>query len=363
MGFKSISLYNFRNLKNSEIKLDSENICFVGQNGQGKTNFLEAVYILCYGNSFRTRYDSIFIRENKNEMSLRGNYSDYTGSGNTISYILKNKKKEIRLNGKQVKDRKEIIHNIPCIVFAHDDIQYVNGTPERRRNFFNQTISLFDLSYLDNIRNYSRILKNRNVILKEGKKDLISLYDRQLVETGLAIIRKRKDITIEFNKTFSDIFSKVSDIEGSIKIVYTPSWKSDSEYDEIINRLEKRVDAEIAAGTTLSGPHRDRYMFYVSKKDFTKIASTGQLRLISLALKTAQAVFYQSKTGKKPLILMDDVLLELDKTKKIKFIESFPEYEQAFFTFLPGEDRFFTGKNVISYSVENGVIRKNEESW
>ena len=360
MGFKSLSLYNFRNIKNSEINTDYENICLVGMNGQGKTNFLEAVYILCYGNSFRTRYDSILIRENENEMSLRGKYSDFTGLENNISYILRDKKKEIRLNNKQIKDRKEIIHNIPCIVFAHDDIQYVNGTPERRRNFFNQTISLFDLSYLDNLRNYNSILKNRNILLKEGKSDYISLYDKQLAETGLLLVKKRKEITEEFNKTFSDIFSKVSDIENSIKIVYNPSWKSGSEHDEIIKRLENRREAEIAAGTSLSGPHRDRYLFYVSKKDFTKIASTGQLRLISLALKTAQAEFYKNKTGKKPLVLMDDVLLELDKAKKIKFIESFPEYGQAFFTFLPGEENIFNDKNAVYYSVENGVI--NEES-
>ncbi len=363
MGFKSVSFYNFRNLENSEINTEAENICLVGKNGQGKTNFLEAVYILCYGNSFRTRYDSILTRENENEMSLRGRYNDYSSFENTISYVLKSKKKEIRFNGKQIKDRKEIIHNIPCIVFAHDDIQFVNGTPEKRRNFFNQTISLFDLSYLDNLRNYNRILKNRNIMLREGKDDFISLYDKQLAETGISIIRKRKEITAEFNKTFSEIFSRVSDIENSIKIVYNPSWKSDCEYDEIISRLEKKRESEISAGTSLSGPHRDSFLFYVSRKDFTKIASTGQLRLISLALKTAQAVFYKNKTGKKPLVLLDDVLLELDKTKKIKFIESFPEYEQAFFTFLPEEESFFTKENAVYYSVNNGVIRKNEKSW
>ncbi len=362
MGFKSVFCYNFRNLDNQEINTDYENICLVGKNGQGKTNFIEAVYILCYGNSFRTRYDSLILRENETEMSLRGRYCDLSGTENSISYVQKDKKKEIRFNGKLVKDRKDIIHNIPCIVFAHDDIQYVNGTPEKRRIFFNQTISLFDLSYLDNLRNYNRIIRNRNILLKESKRDYLSLYDQQLAEAGLKIIKKRKEIAEEFNKTFSEIFSRVSDIENSIKIVYNPSWKSDLEYDEIIARLEKRRDAEIEAGMSLSGPHRDKFMFYVSRRDFTKIASTGQLRLISLALKTAQAVFYKNKTGKKPLILLDDVLLELDKIKKIRFIESFPEYEQAFFTFLPDEEHLFSGRNAVYYSVDNGVIKKNEES-
>ncbi len=347
---------------NSEVITDSKNICLTGKNGQGKTNFLEAVYILCYGNSFRTRHDSIFIKEKESEMSLIGKYNDFTGITNSISYTLKDKKKEIRVNGKKVKDRKEIIHNIPCIIFAHDDIYYVNGTPEKRRIFFNQTISLFDISYLDNLRNYNKVLKNRNITLKEEKKEYISLYDHQLAEKGIAIIKKRQEIIDEFNKTFSDIFSKVSDIENSIKIVYNPSWKSDLEIDEIKFRLKNKRDAEISSGTSLSGPHRDKYLFYVSRKDFTKIASTGQLRLISLALKAAQAVFYKKKTGKKPLVLIDDVLLELDKSKKLKFLEVFPEYEQAFFTFLPDEDIFFKEKNSEYYSVNNGEIKKNEKS-
>ncbi len=363
MGFKYINCYNFRNLVNSEINTDSKNIYLVGKNGQGKTNFLEAVYILCYGNSFRTRYDSILLKENENEMSLKGVYSNSEGMENTVNYIVRDKKKEIKLNGKHIKDRKDIIYNIPCIVFAHDDILYVNGTPERRRSFFNQTISLFDCIFLDNIRNYEKIIKNRNIILKEGKKEFLPLYDRQMVETGLLISRKRGEIINEFNKTFSGIFSRVSDIENQIRIVYSPSWNREKGADEIIQMIEGKRDAELSVGSTLTGPHRDRFLFYLSKKDFTRIASTGQLRLISLALKTAQAVFYENKTGKKPLILMDDVLLELDKSKKIKFIESFPDYEQAFFTFLPGEYKGFRENDVMFYTVENGVIKNNEEGW
>ena len=376
MSFFSVSTYNFRNLENTQVNTNAKNIFLIGENGHGKTNFLEAVYVLCFGNSFRTKIDSLFVREDENEMSVKGVY-DYAaieqgGSNKDVASLrseIKNNillsivkgKKTIILNEKKIKDRKEIIYNIPCVVFSHDDIYFVNGTPERRRNFFNQTISLFDCNYLDNLRQYERVLKNRNAVLKNRDKEILSVLDMQLAEKGLELIKTREKITEEFNETFSVVFSKVSAFDSKIKIIYKPSWGFEPDIEKIKTILLSKIEAETALGTTLSGPHRDRFYYFMNKKDFTKIASTGQTRLISLALKTAQAEFYKEKTGKKPLVLLDDALLELDKQKKIRFIESFPEYEQAFFTFLPGEEQIISekaGKDGIFYTVNNGVIKE-----
>ena len=375
MGFISVSTYNFRNLENCTVNTDSRNIFLTGSNGQGKTNFIEAVYNLCFGNSFRTKYDALLVKEDEKEMSIKGIYT--AGSGekgergdrntpdintsdiNTVFLTITDGKKNIQLNGKKIKDRKEIIHNIPCIVFSHDDISYVSGSPDKRRQFFNQTISLFDCSFLENLRRYERILKSRNSVLKDGDQGgILDILDRQLAEEGLEITVIRKKIIEEFNSTFSSVFSKVSGLDAAIRIIYRPSWNCESDADEIVDKLSGKRYAETAAGTTLFGPHRDRFYFYMNRKDFTKIASTGQTRLVSLSLKTAQAEFYRQMTGKKPLVLLDDVLLELDKTRKIRFIDAFPEYEQAFFTFLPGEDEIISGKTGLYYNVKNGVIRE-----
>ena len=370
MSFFSVSTYNFRNLENSQVNTNEKNIFLIGDNGQGKTNFLEAVYVLCFGNSFRTKIDSLFIKEDEKEMSVKGVYdekkADDTDAAISAETVIKNtiflsivkNKKTIILNEKKVKDRKEIIYNIPCVVFSHDDIYFVNGTPDRRRTFFNQTISLFDCNYLDTLRQYEKILKNRNAVLKNNDKEIISILDMQLAERGMELIRVREKITEEFNETFSSVFSRVSDVEAKIKIIYKPSWGFEKDIEKIKKLLSSKIEAEIALGTTLSGPHRDRFYYYINKKDFTKIASTGQTRLISLALKTAQAEFYREKTGKKPLVLLDDALLELDKQKKLRFIESFPEYEQAFFTFLPGEENLISEKTGLFYTVKNGVIKE-----
>ncbi|MCL2481157.1 MAG: AAA family ATPase, partial [Spirochaetaceae bacterium] len=334
MSFFSVSTYNFRNLENTQINTNAKNIFLIGENGHGKTNFLEAVYVLCFGNSFRTKIDSLFVKEDEKEMSVKGIYEDEKkecgtdvlpctsqspqaidgdGSSRTEQGGIKNSillsivkgKKTIILNEKKIKDRKEIIYNIPCVVFSHDDIYFVNGTPDRRRTFFNQTISLFDCNYLDNLRQYEKILKNRNAVLKNNDKEIISVLDMQLAEKGIELIRTREKITEEFNETFSAVFSKVSAFDSKIKILYNPSWGFESDIEKIKKILLSKIEAETALGTTLTGPHRDRFYYYMNKKDFTKIASTGQTRLISLALKTAQAEFYREKTGKKPLVLLD----------------------------------------------------------
>ncbi|MCL2293858.1 MAG: DNA replication and repair protein RecF [Spirochaetes bacterium] len=398
MSFFSVNTYNFRNLKNAQVDTNAKNVFLIGENGQGKTNFLEAVYVLCFGNSFRTKIDSLFVKEDEKEMSVKGIYKEKQEESikNTIFLSIVKGKKTIILNEKKIKDRKEIIYNIPCVVFSHDDVYFVNGTPDRRRIFFNQTISLFDCNYLDNLRQYERILRNRNAVLKNNDKEykgfntsdfgvlnpliphslgherastsrhslhseIISVLDTQLAEKGIELIKTREKITEEFNETFSSVISKVLDIDSEIKIVYKPSWGLDSDADKIKKILLSKQEAETALGTTLSGPHRDRFYYYINKKDFTKIASTGQTRLISLALKTAQAEFYKEKTGKKPLVLFDDALLELDKVKKTRFIESFPEYEQAFFTFLPGEEKIIPEREGIFYTVDNGTIRRRSE--
>jgi len=362
LNFFSVRTYNFRNLENTQININAKNIFLIGENGQGKTNFLEAIYVLCFGNSFRTKIDSLLVKEEEKEMAVNGVYYDVEkkedGVQNSIQFSIVKGKKTIVLNEKKIKDRKEIIYNIPCVVFSHDDIFFVNGSPDRRRTFFNQTISLFDCNYLDNLRKYEKVLKNRNAVLKNNDREIISVLDMQLAEKGIELIKTREKITEEFNEIFSSVFSKVSDFDSKIKILYKPSWGAETDIEKIKKILSSKIDAETALGTTLSGPHRDRFYYYMNKKDFTKIASTGQTRLISLALKTAQAEFYREKTGKKPLILLDDALLELDKVKKIRFIEALPEYEQAFFAFLPGEEKIVSDKKGLFYTVDNGVIRE-----
>ena len=233
----------------------------------------------------------------------------------------------------------------------------MNGNPEARRIFFNQTLILYDHTFVDSLRTYNRILRSRNVALKDQKNDLLDIYDIQLINAGREIIEKRARITEAFNGTFSRIFREISGLENALTVKYLPSWKFGTDTDEAVSYVKKRRYTDLSFGITTSGPHRDRFVFHHDGGDFSKIASTGQLRLISLILRAAQAMFFRERTGRKPLLLLDDVLLELDLERRRKFLALLPEYEQAFFTFLSDEQFSGYGKEKTKvYRVSQGIF-------
>jgi DNA replication and repair protein RecF len=199
------------------------------------------------------------------------------------------------------------------------------------------------------------------------------MYGRKLMEKRAAAAR-------EFSGAFSPLYNEVSGIDN-INVQYFQSWKTSKgqetddsddpvntaqelpDEDEIISQLQKKRAVEMASGLSLSGPHRDRYIFARNESEFTGKASTGQRRLLALLLRAAQARRFSDKTGKKPVLLLDDVLLEMDGEKRRRFLAVLPEYDQAFFTFLPEEpyQRYYKDDTII-YTVKNGCLSKLETS-
>ncbi|MAG13588.1 MAG: DNA replication and repair protein RecF [Spirochaetales bacterium] len=341
MGFQRITLFQFRNLQDAEVDVNSPEVFLVGENGQGKSNFMESIYLLCYGSSFRTRLDGDLVRHGCKSMSIRG---DYIGSAVEEVFLkIEGTTKIIQTDKKRVQDRKQLIDQMPCIVFCHDDIDFVSGTPERRRWFFNQTMSLNNPLFIDTLRQYAKVIKMRNAAIKNNEMgDLLSIYDQQAAALGLEIQRNRGNAIDRFNETFSKLFHRVSGLPGDINIRYSPSWKNAETIDQALRIMHERRKTDLLLKTSTSGPHRDRMSFYLDEREFSKIASTGQRRLMSLVLRVAQALFFTQESGKKPVLLIDDVLLELDAQKRERFLMELPDYEQAFFTFLPDEpyDRY-----------------------
>jgi len=354
LPFLSLSTYNFRNLENKTIDLLSKEVYFVGENGQGKSNLLESLYISSYASSFRTKSESELIKEGEKEYSIRGFFKEESEKTTSIVVSYKNGKKRIEKNGKQVKDRKELINAIPCVLFCHDDLEFSVGEPECRRFFIDQCLSMYDVVYIDFVRKYKQILKNRNILLKEEKYDLLEMYDIPLVKEGLEIQKRRFKAIFKFNTIFTSLYKEISGIEG-VKIAYDPSWKTENEA-EILEYILSKREADKAMGTTITGPHRDKIYFVKDGKNFISTASTGQRRLISLILRIAQATYYTEITGKKPVLLMDDVLLELDPNKRQSVTALLPKYDQLFCTFLPGEPyEKYKHSTTRIYKIENGT--------
>ena len=203
------------------------------------------------------------------------------------------------------------------------------------------------------MRCYKKVLKSRNIVLKEQKTQVLEALDLQLIENGLEIQKKRKELVHFFDLYFSDLYREISGIEN-VHIVYVPSWKAETSV-EILEILSQKKEIDLQMGTTMSGPHRDNIRFIKDGKPFVPGASTGQRRLLSILLRIMQSKYYMEQTHKKPVLLMDDVLLELDPEKRKKVTALLPDYDQLFCTFLPGEpyDRYKRFSTRI-YFIENG---------
>lgn len=358
MHFKSIKFYNFRNINNGIVLFDKDDIILEGMNGQGKTNILESVYTLCYGNSFRTQVSREMIKHGERIMNLSAIIEDEDDIYE-VSYSLELNKRKIILNGKEVKDRKELIYLFPCIVFTHDDIDFIKGEPEMRRKFFDQTLSMYDPIYLNYIRSYRNILAQRNAAIKNNQISLLDIYDVKLANLGFEIIKSRKTMVNEFNEIFPLLYKKISGTEKNITVNYRSSWEEKENPNQIIEYLKETHDRDIKLLTTTSGIHRDRFTVNDENGPLVITGSTGQIRLASLLFRIAEARIFKDKTGKDPILLLDDVLLELDDIKRAKFLNELTSYCQAFYTFLPRESYFNEKKeSIIEYNVCEGNLNE-----
>jgi DNA replication and repair protein RecF len=188
MGLAKIRFYNFRNLKDGDVIVDSPEVYLIGDNGQGKTNFIEAIYLISYGSSFRMSGTRGLIREGEAEALIEATFVEPPQKEPVRSvtiHLHRRKKKQIRLDRRSVQDRKQLIEFRPCILFGHGDMEFVAGSPENRRRFFNQTISLIDPLFIDLLRQYRHVLRARNLVLGSGNASLLDVYDEQLIEKGV----------------------------------------------------------------------------------------------------------------------------------------------------------------------------------
>ncbi|MGI5172683.1 DNA replication/repair protein RecF [Treponema sp. OMZ 840] len=363
MPFLSVSPINFRNLKNNHIDCSAPEVFFVGENGQGKTNILETLYIISYGSSFRTKSDNEIIKEGENFYSIRGFYRDESGKADTVSIQYEQNKKKILKNAKVLTDRKDLIQTIPCVLFCHDDLSFAVGEPERRRFFIDQSLSMYDILYVDILRKYKRVLKSRNAILRDEKAagnagmraDMLDVFDTELAAHGREMVQKRRSVIHNFNRVFTPLYEDVTGIKN-VSLAYDSAWK-EKKQEEILCFLREKRERDIIMKTTLSGPHRDSIYFTRYSEPFVPTASTGQRRLAAILLRVCQAVLYTQICAKKPVLLMDDVLLELDPAKREKITALLPAYDQLFCTFLPEEpySRYMKSGTKV-YEVREGQV-------
>lgn len=355
MYIKKIKSINFRNYKELNLDLDlNKNLnLIVAPNGSGKSNLLEIIYYLTYLRPFRNVTDTELINRESSYFYING---EFEKNNLTTSISIKySKTKEINLNNKKIKKHSEVIGVLLSVLFSNDDIFIINGNPLIRRKFFDMFISIMDKEYLVSLKKYQTLIKQKNFILKSGNNyNLIDIYDDQL-SLCIDYINKKRYETIEnINPIFQSKFSDIGNFKDKAKIVYISNLKlkSSNSLIDIKNKLKDNRSKDIETGYTSVGIHRDNYLFLLNGIEFNKYASLGQIRLASLVLKLTNLDYLKFITGTEPIILLDDVILELDLQRQKNFIDAIPRENQMFIT-LTDRNKFIFNYNSNSINEIN----------
>ncbi|MCS6873371.1 MAG: DNA replication/repair protein RecF [Pyrinomonadaceae bacterium] len=339
MHLVSIEVSNFRNLKGVFCFEQGLNIIF-GENGQGKTNCIEAIYFLATTRSFRTTNLSEMIAFGENFLSVSGKVVVSKEIQKEIEVRLEGKRKSFLVNGKKVKVN-EYLENLDAVIFNANELEIVRGSPEARRNFLDSGITAIYPAYLRTLLDYNRCLKQKNALLEEAQKHdtafdkvatMIEPWNEQIVSLASRIHKLRVRYVERLSKALQNQFFNNEFIK--IRYVSSLEGKGDlSNYSSTLReRLSLRLGAEIAAGHSLVGVHRDDLEITVNDRDLKKFGSSGQQRSALLLLLIAKIEVYRQQNGYYPLFLIDDIDSELDYERISKLLELLEGKTQTFVT-------------------------------
>ncbi len=321
MIIKSIKLVNFRNHKEYYLECNDETSLILGKNGSGKTSVLEAIYILTRGKSFRA-VDSEILKRGQDYYRIELVFSN--GDKVVATYDGKNKfftildKKSKRLPNK---------NKYPVILFIPSDLNLISHSPGRRREYFDRVFGQLDNKYSLVLNKYEKALRQRNELLKNEAINNEALFSWNILLSnyGTELYRYRTCFVEQFNQRITSLYRSIAENDDEISIVYkTESTTNSNEY---LKQLEQNLRKDSYLGHTTFGVHRDDYIFELNNKPADGSASRGETRSIILAIKFIEADLIYQETGKKPLILLDDVFSELDETRRKCLIKNFKNHQ------------------------------------
>ncbi len=349
---------NFRNYSEQVLDLNSRLNVFIGENGQGKTNLLEAVFFLSTLRSFRT--------SKVRDLKKLGSDGFYLGTkinkGDSNPLFLEveySGLRRIKVNGENISRSSEFIRHMKVVVFSPEDINIVTGNSGLRRRFLDMLISILEPSYMTALNDYLTALKSRNTVLRSENPNIgtVKAYERILAEKGSIIVSKRKEFLKALKEEVKSILSNFSERENKFTIRYRPQPETES-LERYLDKLEQERNRDIDKGFTGSGPQLDEIDFLLNNKLLRNYGSTGQCRLVSLCLKMAQVNLFrknEASLNRQLIVLVDDVTGELDRQTRKFFFNVIDSATQSFFTFTEKpEDEYFSEAEF--FKVNNGII-------
>ncbi|MBR5316603.1 MAG: DNA replication/repair protein RecF [Lachnospiraceae bacterium] len=362
MIVKSINLQNYRNYKTLGLRFDPNTNIFYGDNAQGKTNILEAVYVSGTTKSHKGAKDKELIYFSEDEAHIctivEKNGMDYK----IDMHLRKNKTKGIAINGLPIRKASELFGIIHFVFFSPEDLSIIKNGPAERRRFLDVELCQLDKVYLHQLSNYNKLVLQRNKILKEihnrsDYQDVLDILDIQLVQYGTQIVKRRKQFVSELNEIISKIHSQLSGETEHMVLTY----ESDITEKEFSDILRKHREKDLRQKTTTVGPHRDDLSFLVNEVDIRKFGSQGQQRTAALSLKLSEIELVKKTIHDTPILLLDDVLSELDSHRQNYLLNSIQNI-QTMIT-CTGLDEFINHRFSINrvYKVVDGKVTVENE--
>lgn len=366
MLLENLQLNNFKNYNDCSFTFSPKLNFIFGENGNGKTNILEAISLLCYSKSFLMNAESDCVMYGENSFAVYGDFRNPLDSIQSVkmNYDKGENEKQLMWGTEKVGKLNEFIGNFPLVIMSPQDLKLTTGTPQDRRRNFDLLVSQISRVYLDDLRNYNRVIKQKNSLLKANLfnrrytdaelKSFVEVWNEELVLYGIKILIRRLDFLEDFKKYLSDSFNKIvgkryvpiisyeSDVFGVMDREFVEKEFADipkirERFRQMIN---EKMDAEIKRGIALAGPHRDNYIFRMEKEgqlfDVRTFASQGEHKTFVVSLKLSEFGYIKStlehtNTGE-PILLLDDVFSELDKNRIRKISELITGYNQVFIT-------------------------------
>jgi DNA replication and repair protein RecF len=356
---QSLSCNGFRNYQSLVLQFQKDKPVnfIIAPNGMGKSNLLEMIYYLGHIRSFRNASDRELIRKGEKSFSLEGRFIS-NAVPNTIKVSYHNKK-DIIYNNKRLSKFSEVLGKLVSVLFSSEDIFIISGSPSVSRKFFDMFLSVIDPEYVSYLNRYTHILKQKNAMLKqEDPGPMLTIYDQQLIPVIEWLCHRRSEFIKQVSLRFQEKYNTMGRFNHKVKIVYSPSMKL-QDFSELIIRekLSSSHTRDIENGFSTEGPHRDNYLFLINGVPFRKFASLGQTRLAALVLKLVQYDWYREVFGIKPVMLLDDVTLELDPLRKERFLQGLSSGGQFFLT-VTGDAylSFFDSSSINRIEVSDGSI-------
>ncbi len=357
MIIESVELENYRNYDDLKLNFDNNINIFYGDNAQGKTNILEALYVCATSKSHRGSKDKDIIKWNHDESHIKVIVNKKESKYRIDMHLKKNKTKGIAVNGIPIKKAVELFGIINVVFFSPEDLNIIKDGPSERRRFIDMEYSQLDKIYLHNLVNYNKVLVQRNKLLKDisfdkSIMDTLDIWDMQLIHYGCEIIKGRKAFIRDIGKIITDIHSKLSGDKEILTIDYIPSVDEDN----FENIIKKSRDRDLKLKATSFGPHKDDLVFYINGNDTKKYGSQGQTRTAALSLKLAEIELVKRIINDTPVLLLDDVLSELDSNRQEFLMNSIGDI-QTIIT-CTGVEEFINNRFAINklYKVVNGSV-------